>query len=203
MKRMALATFTVVFVLVGISAVPQAEIENVSAEQKRNHVVWERTAVPRHQVYRKKFSPYAEPNYNQIQRIISIESSKWGASRSHLDSRIACESTYKWYAQNGPYLGLGQFHPGTFSRGMSTIRTRRVKMKITKIKYKPVVTYRRWSRGELTKKYGKMKRVRRVTIYRGRIPKYPSVFHGWAQVRIMAQAIVGQSAVNDSEWACR
>ncbi len=197
---MAITTLMVAFYLVGISSISEAE--STINIQEKNHVVWERIAVPRHKTYRKKFTPYAEPNYNQVKRIISIESARWGASQSHLDSRIACESTYKWYASNGSYLGLGQFHPSTFSRGMSSIGNRKVKIIIKKIKHKPIVIYRRWSDGELTKKYGKMKRVKRITIYRGRIPKYPSVYHGWAQVRIMAQAIVGRSAVNNSEWEC-
>lgn len=199
-KSLTLIAAAVVFIVAGFVAITGSKSE--AAEPKKNHVVWERTAVPRHKTMHKKFEPWSQPTYQQVKRIISVEANRFNASEYGLNNRINCESTYQWYASNGQYQGLGQFAHETFYRGMSSMGSRKVKMVITRYKKKRVVTYRRWSRGELRRQYGDVKRVRRTTVYRGRIPNIPVRTHGWAQVRIMAQALVGRSAVNNSEWAC-
>lgn len=152
----------------------------------------------------KKFRPWAQPSPNQIRRIVSIESRKWGASSSRLNCRINGESGHNWNARNGQYRGLGQFAPSTFARGMASIGTRKVQFVSRtyrkRIYDRKIVTY---SDGKtkvthINKRIGK-----RTVIRKGFIPKYPAVTHGWAQVRIMARAMVGLGAVNDSEWEVR
>jgi hypothetical protein len=158
---------------------------------------------PRRVTRRYRFTPWAYPTVGQVFFIARYEARKWHVSASHLLSRIHCESTYNWRASNGSYFGLLQFAPGTFSRGMSTIHTRLVKLVRTKHRTRPTWVYSKWSDGRVTRMRGKRMRQRIRYVHQGWIPRRASFWHGWAQVRIGAQAMAGRSAVHDSEWQCR
>lgn len=147
-----------------------------------------------------RFVPWSKPTYRQVHKIIRWESARWGNSASHLASRIACESGFRWWASNGQYNGLGQFHSNTMARGLSTM-PRGVKVKWSRIVRRHTFKVVRYSNNTVKRRKSYTIRVRRTRILKGRIR--PSYLHGWAQVRIMAQAMVGRSAVNDSEWECR
>lgn len=160
-------------------------------------------------VIRSAFQPWAEPTPEQAHRIVEIEAAREGISQAGLESRIRCESGWKWdnefpvyhAIKSDGHYGLGQFMVETFGRGMSTIGSRRVELHSRSerpAKAETVVTYsdgttkvRRW-------------RVRQVILHimRGMIPRDPPLEHGWAQVRIMAEALAGRSAVSNGEWSC-
>lgn len=149
-----------------------------------------------------KFTPWSQPTVSQVYKIIDIEAARWGVSAAGLHNRIRCESTYNWAASNGQYQGLGQFAPSTFARGVSTLGSRRVSYVKSRVRVQRVVRVRTFSDGRVAR--AKRWRVHQRIIHRfvGRIPQSPNLTHGWAQVRIMAQAIAGRSAVNNSEWEC-
>jgi len=153
-------------------------------------------------VFVKKFTPWARPTPSQVGDIIEHESAKWGASASKLHRMVRCESTYNWAAGNGQYRGLGQFAYSTFTRGLSTMPRLVVKKSRRWVKRKGTrVTY--YSNGVKKKEPTKKRKVLRVRVKRGFIPNSPPHTHGFAQIRIMAQAIVGKSAVGLSEWECQ
>lgn len=150
-----------------------------------------------------QFKPWSEPTVSQVHFMISYEAKKWGASAAKLESVIGCESEFLWWKENGSHYGLGQFAPSTFSRGMSTIKSRDVQFSNNENKKKWSYQVTTYSDGTVTRE--KYKRVK-ITIHhvnRGQIPSSPPIKHGWAQVRIMAQAFSGQSAVSAGEWVCQ
>jgi hypothetical protein len=115
---------------------------------------------------------------------------------------VGCESGFRWSAGNGSYQGLLQFASGTFYRGMSSIKSRGVKIKRVRKRTVREVRVSHYSDGTKVRKKG-AKRTQRVTyVYKGRFPRRPSVTHAWAQLRIGAQAIAGRSAVSSGEWGC-
>jgi hypothetical protein len=162
----------------------------------------ERYPPARRKVIRKRFTPAARPGPQKVRRIIRLEARRWNISPSSLSRRVACESNYRWYAGNGAYQGLLQFASSTFYRGLSSIRSRRVKFARERrrmVRGERVVHY---SDGSLTvgrtvKRWQKV-----VTVYRGTLPPNPPVTHAWTQLRIGSQAIRGLSAVGSSEWTC-
>jgi hypothetical protein len=131
--------------------------------------------------------------------IVPHEAQRWGASRYVLARRIACESHGQWWATNGQYSGVLQFSPGTFWRGMSTIRSKVVTLTTVKTRRMHSRVYRYWSDGRLTRSKGRIVRQTVVTRLRASIANNTT----WLQVRIGAQANAGRSAVHDSEWSCR
>lgn len=167
------------------------------------HVVKVETKRPaRRKVVRVRFRPSARPSPRKVRRIIRIEARRWHVSAGGLSRRVACESHFHWWAGNGAYQGLLQFSSSTFARGMRSIRTRTVKFarkRVRRVRETRVVHY---SDGHVERRRGKRRRQVVVRVYRGRIPRRPSVTHGWAQVRIGAQALRGVSAVSSSEWSC-
>lgn len=159
---------------------------------------------PKRRVVRSTaFTPLARPTVSQVQAIITMEAARVGASASHLRSRIACESGMRWYAANGQYAGLGQFAQETFTRGMRSIGSRLVQWTTRRVRHKHVTLIDTYSDGSVVKRKGWIRRQTVVHHYRGVIPRNPVRTHGHAQVRIMAMAMVGRGAVNDSEWECR
>lgn len=147
--------------------------------------------------------PWGTPSVPRVKRIIHIEAVRWGAPEWRLRCRIEGESGYLWYNENGQYKGLGQFHINTFQRGLSTIQTRRVRKVKHVVRYRRAVVVTYWSDGTKTKEKGRRYKVHVTRIQKGRIPKPTPWLHAWAQVRIMAQAMVGRSAVGDGEWDVR
>jgi hypothetical protein len=156
----------------------------------------------RQRIFVHRFRPWAQPTVPQVHRIIAHEAARWGAPQGRLSCRIRGESGYRWYANNGQYDGLGQFADSTFSRGLSTMPRR-----IRWVEEKSLIRRRRvvrlYDNGSRRVTRGRRVRQRILHIYKGKIPKWPTKTHGWAQVRIMAQALVGRSAVRDSEWEVR
>jgi hypothetical protein len=67
------------------------------------------------------------------------------------------------------------------------------------VRDRKVITY---SNGRIVRQRGRRHRQRVVHVYSGKLPRRPALTHGWAQLRIGAQAIRGVSAVSSSEWAC-
>jgi hypothetical protein len=141
----------------------------------------------------------ARPSVAYVRAAIRREAARWGVSEASLSRRVACESHYHWWATNGQFTGVLQFSPGTFWRGMSTIRTRVVR--VTEVKFRRMHSrvYRSWSDGSLTRSRGRIVRQRVEVNRRGLIPKTNNTD---AQLRIGAQALRGISGVKSSEWSC-
>ncbi len=154
-------------------------------------------------VVRSRFNPDAYPSASGVKEIINHEADRVGASASHLRSRVFCESGFSWRATNGQYVGVGQFAWETFYRGVRSLDTRIVLKKTKRWRAKKVLLVDTMSDGTISKRFGWQIRQRVVHHYKGVIPRHPPHRHTWAQIRIMALAMVGRSGVNDSEWACR
>lgn len=157
---------------------------------------------PRRRVITHRFRPWNRATPRQVREIVRSEARRWRIGSQGLMRRIGCESGFRWWAGNGPYRGLLQFHSSTFYRGMSTIRDRRVRLVRKRTRTVHETRIVRYSDGTERRRRGRPVRQRVIHIYRGRIPRRPELTHTWAQVRIGAQAIRGRSAVRSSEWAC-
>lgn len=180
----------------------QTQTQSQDSPQARATVVSTKRVVPRRRkVFRHRFRPWAEPTPRQVREIIKVEAKRWKIDGSRLARRINCESRFRWNATSA-YYGLLQFAPSTFHRGMSSIGTRRVVLRRERVRTVRSAKITRWSDGRRTKTRGRKRRQRVIHIYEGRIPRKPSIYHGWAQVRIGAQAIRGRSAVASREWGC-
>lgn len=149
-----------------------------------------------------RFEPWSRPSPAQVRTIIAVEAARAGVQASALARRISCESGFRWWASNGQYDGLGQFASETFYRGMTSIGTRRVRLVTRRARVKRVRRVDTLSDGTVRATWRWPVQQRVVHVYRGTIPKTPPKTHGWAQVRIMAQALAGRSAVSNSEWDC-
>lgn len=195
----------VLFALVAIVAVsipaafafaadePTATASVVKVENKK---------APRTKVVHRKFRPWAKPSPAKVREIIRNEARRWRVSAAALSRRVYCESKYQWWASNGQYQGVLQFAPSTFYRGLSTIRTRRVKLVRStsrKVNDRRVTHY---SDGRRKSRRTTPRRQRLVVVYHGRLPRRPAIHNAFAQIRIGAQALRGISAVRSSEWAC-
>lgn len=157
---------------------------------------------PRKKVVHRRFRPWSKPSPRQVREIIRNEARRWGVSAAGLSRRVACESKYQWWASNGQYQGVLQFAPSTFYRGMSTIRTRKVKLVRTDSRRVNDRRVTHYSDGRRKSRRTTPRRQLLVVVYHGRIPKSPAVNNAFAQIRIGAQALRGISAVRSSEWAC-
>lgn len=162
----------------------------------------ERKIPPRLKVFHRTFKPWAKPSPRQARAIIRAEAKRWKIPASSLSRRVACESRFHWWAQNGQYQGLLQFAYSTFARGMRTIRSRQVRLVRSKVRRVHETRVTHYSDGTKKERRGRARRQRLVVIYTGRLPRNPAHSHGWSQLRIGAQAIRGISAVHSSEWAC-
>ena len=172
---------------------PTATASVVKVENKR---------APRKKVVHHRFRPWAKPSPGQVREIINNEARRWHISAASLSRRIACESHYHWWATNGQYSGVLQFAPGTFYRGLSTIKTRKVKIVRSKSRRVHDRRVTHFSDGRKVSRRTTPRRQRLVVVYTGRIPRSPAVSNTFAQVRIGAQALRGISAVHSSEWSC-
>lgn len=161
-------------------------------------------------VQHRRFVPWGEPSPAQAHRIAAIEAARAGVSLAGLESRITCESGWQWNNEYPVYhevnseghYGLGQFMVDTFNRGVSTLGSRRVVMR--EVRERPAVAKRVRVMSDGTEAVAARWRVRQkvVRISRGMLPRDPPLEHGWVQVRIMAEAMAGRSAVSSSEWSC-
>lgn len=149
-----------------------------------------------------RFTPYAQPSPGQAMQIIAVESHGSSYLYDRLVSRIWCESSFEWWQDTGGHVGLGQFASETFDRGMRSIGSRVVRFTDQRSYMLPTIVTRRWSDGHVTTARGGLHRQRVNTTHAGMIPRSPPQTHGWAQVRIMREAMQGRSAVRDDEWTC-
>jgi hypothetical protein len=172
---------------------PTATASVVKVENKR---------APRKKVVHRRFRPWAKPSPAKVREIIRNEARRWRVPAASLSRRIACESRYHWWATNGQYSGVLQFAPGTFYRGMSTIKSRKVKIVRSKTRRVHDRRVTHFSDGRKVSRRTTPRRQRLVVVYTGRIPRSPAVSNTFAQVRIGAQALRGISAVHSSEWSC-
>jgi hypothetical protein len=157
---------------------------------------------PRHKVVHRKFRPWAHPTPGQVREIIRNEARRWHVSAASLSRRVGCESRYQWWATNGQYSGVLQFSPGTFYRGMSTIKSRKVKVVRSKSRRVHDARITHYSDGHKVRRRTTPRRQHLIVVYTGRLPRNPAVSNAFAQIRIGAQALRGISAVHSSEWAC-
>lgn len=172
---------------------PTATAAVVKVENKR---------APRKKVIHRKFRLWATPSPAKVREIIRNEARRWRVPAASLARRIACESHYHWWATNGQYSGVLQFAPGTFYRGMSTIKSRKVKLVRSKTRRVHDRRVTHFSDGRKVSRRTTPRRQRLIVVYHGRIPRSPAVSNTFAQVRIGAQALRGISAVHSSEWSC-
>jgi hypothetical protein len=162
----------------------------------------ENRKAPRRKVVRRRLRGWAHPTPGQVQEIIRNEARRWGVSAASLSRRIACESHYHWWATNGQYSGVLQFSPGTFYRGIHTIRSRKLKIVRTKTRRVHDARVTHYSDGRTVRRRTTPRRQRVTIVLHGRLPRTPAVSNTFAQIRIGAQALRGISAVHSSEWSC-
>lgn len=187
-----------------IAQPPTGVVVPPDAQSPRELVRARALARDRHVEKVRRWRPWSRPTPSQIHRIVAMEADRWNAPEGRLRCRIRGESGFRWYISNGRYQGLGQFGWDAFSRGMRSIGTRRVGFDRTRV-------VRRWQARRMYYSDGssvlqerwRRVRVRYTTHYRGAIPADPPITHGYAQVRIMARAMVGLGSVSDSEWEVR
>jgi hypothetical protein len=155
-----------------------------------------------HKVFHRRFRPWRHPSAHQVQMAIRAEAARWHIPAGALSRRVACESHYNWWASNGQYSGVLQFSYGTFQRGVHTLRDRRVRLVKTRVRKVHDARIYHYSDGRVVRKNGRPRTQRLTVVYKGYLPRHPSVSDTWTQLRIGAQAIRGISAVHSSEWSC-
>jgi hypothetical protein len=175
------------------STSPQASASVVKVDTRR---------APRKKVVHRRFRPWRHPTPRQVRMAIGAEARLWHIPAASLSRRVACESRYHWWASNGQFAGVLQFGPNAFYRGLRTIKHRRVRLVIRKKRRAHDMRVVHYSDGRVARKRGRPRRQVVVAIYRGRLPRHPSLGDTWTQLRIGAQAIRGISAVHASEWSC-
>src|SRR5436190_17771952 len=132
----AVAALVAVAVSLALAIVPRAQADVAKASSSptatASVVKVENWKAPRKKVVHRRFRPWAHPTPGQVREIIRNEARRWHVSAASLSRRVACESRYHWWATNGQYSGVLQFSAGAFHRGMSTIKSRKIKMVRTK-----------------------------------------------------------------------
>jgi hypothetical protein len=162
----------------------------------------EHYTAPGKKVVKRRLHLWAHPTPGQVREIIRNEARRWRVPAASLSRRVACESRYRWYATNGQYSGVLQFGATAFYRGMSTIKTHKVKIVRTKSRRVHDARITHYSDGRQVRRRTTPRHQRVKVILSGRIPRNPAVANTFAQIRIGAQALRGISAVHSSEWAC-
>lgn len=209
MKGRRIAVVLAACALVGIAAAPVAGSDPatpvapaVSAPAVPTVVKVEVRYPKRVVVKRTHFTPWGEPTPEQAHIIAAVEAARYGVSLSGLEERIKCESGWQWNNEYTGHYGLGQYLPDTFSRGLGTIGSRKVELR--ERSEHPALARRiaTWSDGSRHSIATWKVRQFIIQIRVGMIPRDPPLEHGWAQVRIMAEALAGRSAVASSEWEC-
>lgn len=156
----------------------------------------------RKKVVHRRFRPWSRPTPGQVREIIHNEARRWRVPAASLTRRVGCESHFHWWASNGQFQGVLQFAPGTFYRGLHTIRDRHIKIVRQKLRRVHEARVTHYSDGRKVRRRTTPRRQRLVVVYTAKLPRTPSVSNTFAQVRIGAQALRGISAVHSSEWAC-
>jgi hypothetical protein len=156
----------------------------------------------RRKVVHRKFQPWNHPTSSQVHEIIRSEARRWHVPAASLARRVGCESRFHWWASNGQFQGVLQFAPGTFYRGLRTIRDRRVRIVRQTVRRVHEASVTHYSDGHKVRRRTTPRRQRLVVVYKGTLARTPAVSNSFAQIRIGAQAIRGISAVHSSEWSC-
>lgn len=211
-RRLFAATIATAAIAVAIPTVPAAlaaasgtQTQAQAQPEPQAHAAVVRVAryrAPNKKVVHHRFRPWRHPSPSQVREIIRNEARRWHVPAGALAARVWCESRYHWYASNGQYAGVLQFGWNAFARGMSTIRSREVKIvrSTTRRVHDARVTY--YADGTKSSRRTTPRRQRLVVVYTGRIPRHPALNDAFAQIRIGAQALRGISAVHSSEWSC-
>jgi hypothetical protein len=209
-SRALLAAVALIFAIVATTALaqdaPEPQPGAAPAAEKRTRV-GKKVITPRKQITLvRKFTPDATPTPQYVRAvIIPHEAARWGVSQSWLYGRISCETggRFEYWAHNpSGASGLAQFMPSTWTRALRywSREVRLVRRVTDVVRRKVVLLYSDGSRNVVR---GRAVR-RRVTVVRkGLLPRWPSVYHGWASVRGAARAMAGLGAVRSSEWSCR
>ena len=196
---LAVAVVTIIFAGVPLAAADQ-QTQDPSASASVVRV--DRVVPPRHKLVKRHFKPWSKPSPGQVREIIRTESRRWHISAAALANRVSCESHFHWWAGNGQFQGVLQFSPGTFYRGLRTIRDRKVRLVRTRVRTVHEARVVHYSDGRVARKRGRRRHQTVTYVFKGHIPRKPSMVNAWAQIRIGAQAIRGISAVHNSEWSC-
>jgi hypothetical protein len=202
----AVATLVAVAIPLAFAIAPRALADTATASGSptatASVIKIENRKAPAKKVVHRRFRLWARPTAGQVLEIIRNEARRWGVSAAALARRVNCESHYHWWATNGQYSGVLQFASGTFYRGMSTIKSRKVKIVRTKVRRVHDRRVVHMSDGRTIHRRTTPRRQRLTVVYRARIPRSPAVSNTFAQIRIGAQALRGISAVHSSEWSC-
>jgi hypothetical protein len=187
-----------------LAAAPRAAAEGQSSNPSASAslVRVERVKPARTKVVHRHFRPWGKPSPGQVRVAIGAEARRWHIPAGALARRVGCESRFHWWASNGQFSGVLQFSPGTFMRGLRTLRDRRVRFVTQRMRRVHEERVFHYSDGHVARKRGRPVRQRVVNVYKGMLPRRPGVSHAWTQLRIGAQAIRGISAVHSSEWSC-
>lgn len=204
MRRFALL---VAAILLFAIAAP-APGEEPSPEQPSAHVtrIGKKVYNPRRHVkIVRRFNPTATPTPGYvIGTIIPAEAARWNVNYFRLKGRISCETggTFRYWAHNkSGASGLGQFMPSTWARALNywSQKVELVRNTTALVHRKVVIAY---SDGSHRVVKGRLVRRHVTIVRRGYLPRWPSVYHGWASVRGVARALAGIGAVRASEWSC-
>jgi hypothetical protein len=202
----AVAALVAVVISLAFAIAPRAQADEAkpssSPTATASVVKVENWKAPRKKVVHRRFRPWAHPTAGQVREIIRNEARRWHVSAASLSRRVACESHYHWWATNGQYSGVLQFNANAFYRGMSTIKSHKIKIVRTKSRRVHDARVTQYSDGRKIRRRTTPRRQHVVVVLTGRLPRHPSVSNASAQIRIGAQALRGISAVHSSEWAC-
>jgi hypothetical protein len=204
--RRRLIPFAIVAVSI-LAALPvalafAAEQSGGSPSASASVVKVETRTAPRTKVVHHRFRPWARPTRAQVREIINNEARRWHIPAGSLARRVACESHFNWFASNGQFQGVLQFAPGTFYRGMRTIRDRHIKIVRRTVRRVHDARITHYSDGRKVRRRTTPRRQLLTVVYTAKLPRSPAPNNTFAQLRIGAQAIRGISAVHSSEWSC-
>lgn len=203
--RKALVALTLLVALAA-AAGTQAQ-ENTSPQEPATMPAKTRTGKqvhrPRKVVTRvRKWALPATPPPSYVRTvIIPHEAALWGVSASWLSSRVACESTYRWNARNGQYMGVLQFGWNAWGRAWATM-PKRVEKRSSRSRLRRSKVVLLYSDGSRKVVRGRLHRQLVITKHRGRLTQN-TPYHAWAAVRGGARAMAGLGGVRNSEWGCR
>jgi hypothetical protein len=198
----AVAIVTALPVAFAVAATAPADQGSSNPSANASVLRVEHIVPARKKLVHRRFRPWSRPTPGQVREIIRNEARRWRVPAASLTRRVGCESRFHWWASNGPFQGVLQFAPGTFYRGLHTIRDRHIKIVRQKLRRVHEARVTHYSDGRKVRRRTTPRRQRLVVVYTAKLPRTPSVSNTFAQVRIGAQALRGISAVHSSEWSC-
>ena len=158
----------------------------------------------------RRFTPTSTPTPSYAYNVIApLEAARWGADLTHLRNRISCETggTWRYDAANAHSSARGflQFlttpNGGTWARALAVWDQHvKIREETSALVHKKVVIH--YSDGSYKTVRGRLVRRRVTIVRRGVLPRWPSVYHGWANIRAGARALGGYGTVGAGEWSC-